>query len=116
MASQHFIRPLTKEEYLERLPTVKLNEHIRIRKMPSKATGTARRVPMEKFTKGLYKEKAKMNAFKMKPNNVASWIKVMVVRYYSQMGEIEEIDCSWRDIMDNDEADKSNDLEDKSLQ
>ena len=93
--------------------------------MPSKATGTTKRVPVEQFTKGLYKEKAKMNAFKIKPNNVASWIKVMAVRYYSQMGEIEEIDCSWRDILDNDEAeefvsevriqliDKSNDLEDK---
>lgn len=60
-------------------------------------------MPVEDFITGLYKDKAKMNAFKMDANNIWFWIKVFAVRYYSQVGESDGIACKWRDIINDNE-------------
>ena len=106
MASDHFTRPLCKTEFLERLPTVTINDKIRIHNKPVNPSGVAKKVPIEKLMTGLYKKSAKMNAFKMKSQNVSTWIQVFAVRYYSQLGESEKLVCGWRDVIDIDEAEE----------
>ena len=68
------IAPFTKSEFSNRLETLNMNEKLKLIKDPIPSTGKASEALIEEFRPGLYLENAKINSFKMKPENMLCWI------------------------------------------
>ena len=87
---------MTQDEYDNFKPWVKFDRELSIKEKPTLASTKAIEAPIESFKADLYKPTAKMNAFRMKPDNVKNWLTVLYIRYCNQFQSRDEYHVEWK--------------------